>query len=275
MKVNAYTEIDSVYLSQVKKFPLLSSNEELDLALKISQGSKAALEKLINSNLRLVITAALRFAKFSVPLMDLIQEGNMGLITAAHKFSIKFGTRFSTYAYPWIVQYMIRYLKTRVSPIVIPGRKDGMLKNMYKAREELTLQNGEAPSNSELASYMGISEAALKNLLQYDFSVSSLDLEINDSDKSTSLGDMIPDSTYSPEELYMRSEEKEGVQHLLSTLPANESRVLWYRFNFACEEKQKTLRELSSIFEISPEAIRQTEIRAIRHLKNNVLQSAV
>ena len=270
MKANVYTEIDSVYISQIKRFPLLSANEESELAHRIVQGDRAALEKLVNSNLRLVITVALRFTKLSAPLMDLIQEGNMGLITAAHKFNGKYGTRFSTYAYPWIVQYMIRYMKTRVAAIVIPNRKDAMLKAMHKAREDLTLENGEAPSNSELAEYMGISESALRSLLKYDFSVSSLDMEVGDGEKATSLGDMLPDTTYSPEEQYMIREEKEEVRSLLGTLSANESKVLWYRFNFACDEKQKTLRDLSTLFGISPEAIRQTEIRAIRHLRRNV-----
>ncbi|MBQ1662802.1 MAG: RNA polymerase sigma factor RpoD/SigA [Treponema sp.] len=270
MKANVYTEIDSVYISQIKRFPLLSANEESELAHRIAQGDRAALEKLVNSNLRLVITVALRFTKLSAPLMDLIQEGNMGLITAAHKFNGKYGTRFSTYAYPWIVQYMIRYMKTRVAAIVIPNRKDAMLKDMHKAREDLTLENGEAPSNSELAEYMGISESALRSLLKYDFSVSSLDMEVGDGEKATSLGDMLPDTTYSPEEQYMIREEKEEVRSLLGTLSANESKVLWYRFNFACDEKQKTLRDLSTLFGISPEAIRQTEIRAIRHLRRNV-----
>ena len=269
MKANVYAEIDTVYLSEVKRYPLLSPAQESELAMEISGGNRKSLEKLINSNLRLVIRAALHFKETGVPVMDLIQEGNMGLITAAGKFSPSFGTRFSTYAYPWIMQYMIRYLKTRFPQIVIPGRKEVLLKIMRQAREELSMSSasGEAPTNKALASYMGISENLLRELQKCDFSVSSLDFEVSDQGKSTSLADIIPDSTYSPEEMLMKREEKEEVRILLRTLPANESKVLWYRFNFACDEKQKTLRELSLLFGISPEAIRQTELRAIRHLK--------
>ncbi len=261
-------EIAAEYLAQLKKYPLLDAGEERELSIKIQEGSAEALDKMIKCNLRLVVNIAKNFLNACESVMDLIQEGNIGLITAARKFNASYNTRFSTYAYPWIIQYMIRYLNSHSAMIALPTRKDQILRRIQKARQELFSLKGRTASEQEIASHIGISQALVRNCLKYEFTVASLDSMLSDEENSLSLGDLISDTTYSPENQYLSKEEKRDVRSMMNALPLNERKVIWYRYNFECEQKTKTLREVSSLMGVSPEAVRQTEMRAIRRLKN-------
>ena len=142
------------YLADIQRYPLLSAAEECDLSEKINASDESAYKKLVNCNLRLVVSVALRIAHNaanSVSEMDLIQEGSMGLMVAARKFSPAFGTRFSTYAYPWIAQYMLRYINTKTAFISIPHRKEALIRSIQKASSYLSQLNGTAPSVSDIA----------------------------------------------------------------------------------------------------------------------------
>ena len=127
---NMEKDVVGSYLNSIKTFSLLSAEEESELSVKIQKGDKAALQRLINSNLRLVVSLARRMQVSSSLIMDLIQEGNLGLMVAAEKFRADFKTRFSTYAYPWIAQYMLRYLNIRTSFISLPNRKELMIRKL-------------------------------------------------------------------------------------------------------------------------------------------------
>lgn len=127
----------ALYLNEIKSYPLLSESEEKSLLKKIAAGDEKAKTRFINSNLRLVISIAGRFADSNTSFMDLIQEGNIGLMTAVSKFKISFRTRFSTYAYPWIVQYMQRYVQTKSTDIYIPDNKIVLLREINEVRAEL------------------------------------------------------------------------------------------------------------------------------------------
>ena len=261
------------YLNSIKTFSLLSAEEESELSVKIQKGDKAALQRLINSNLRLVVSLARRMQVSSSLIMDLIQEGNLGLMVAAEKFRADFKTRFSTYAYPWIAQYMLRYLNIRTSFISLPNRKELMIRKIQKAQTYFFQQNGREACVSELAIVTGIPEDKVVEYLNYSYTVASLDVEVSDEGNSATIGDLLPDMTFSPEEQIMKNETKKTVTALMNSLPAKERNVLWYRYNFDGDMHTKTLREVSKIVGVSPEAVRQTEIRAVKHMKAAVEKS--
>src|SRR5574344_1929499 len=139
------------YVNEIKSYKLLTAEEEADLSKKIAEGSEYARKQLVNSNLRLVISIAKKFCDSNIPIMDLIQEGNIGLITAASKFNYSYNTRFSTYAYSWIMQYMLRFIHTKTCAIHIPNRKKEILRCLNNARAALYQKNGYEASNEELA----------------------------------------------------------------------------------------------------------------------------
>lgn len=255
------------YLSSIMNYGLLSAEEESQLSIKIQAGDKKALQKLINSNLRLVVSLARKMQVSSSIIMDLIQEGNMGLMVAAEKFRADFNTRFSTYAYPWIAQYMLRYMNSRTSFISLPNRKEMMIRKIQKIQSYFFQQNGREATVSELALNTGITEEKVVEYLNYSYTVASLDVEVSDEGNSVSVGDLIPDMTYSPEENFMKEETRETVRSLMDSLPGKEKSVLWYRYNFDGDMHVKTLREVSKLIGVSPEAVRQTEIRAVKHMQ--------
>ena len=261
-------EIASEYLAQLKSYPLLDADEERELAIRIQEGSREALDKMVKCNLRLVVSLSKNFLNTCESVMDLIQEGNLGLITAAKKFNASYNTRFSTYAYPWIIQYMIRYLNSHSAMISLPTRKDQILRRIQKARQELFSSSGRMPGEQQIAKYLGLSHSLVHNCLKYEFTVASLDSLVSEDGSSVSLGELISDTTYSPENQYLNKEEKMDIHSLLNSLPLNERKVIWYRYNFECEQKTKTLREVSSLMGVSPEAVRQAELRAIRRMKS-------
>lgn len=263
-------EIDLSYMRQIQKFPLLSLQDEVDLSDKIKKGDKKALSALVNSNLRLVVSIALKFTRTTADVMDLIQEGNMGLMVAAKKYNPSFNTRFSTYAYAWITQYMLRFVKSRTQFISLPARKEELLRRVKDAQANLYELTGKEPSEEEVASYLGMDMEELKSVFAYSYSVASLDCEVSDDDPST-LASVIADSDSTPEERFMIEEEKEHLYSLIAGLPVNEQKVLKYRYNFANDLRLKTLREIGKLMGVTPEAVRQTEIRAVKHLKHAVL----
>ena len=175
-----------MYLEEIQKYPLLSSTEEKAVAEKISSGDKPALKKLINSNLRLVVSIANKFrTTYKVSVMDLIQEGNLGLMAAAEKFSTKYNTRFSTYAYPWVLQYMLRFIHSKTAMISIPQRKEEVLRRLSNVQSEYNQITGRNASKEELVKYLGISPDELNEALDCLYSYTSLDCECKEEGTAT------------------------------------------------------------------------------------------
>lgn len=261
--------ISKGYLKQVLAYPLLTAQEEADLAAKIAQGDKAAFTRLVNCNLRLVISLAKRCNSAAVSMMDLIQEGNLGLMNAAQKFSASFGTRFSTYAYPWIMQYMLRYIDSHASFIPVAGGRGRMLKRIHESQGYLYQRNGREATPAELSSFLELSEDKIRDCLNSDYSVSSLDVVVSgDGGTEVALGELIADTKYAPEDLLIDTETREEVRRMVSGLPRNEKMVIWYRFNLDGDKHRKTFRELARMIGMSPESVRQAEIRALKRLRN-------
>lgn len=262
-------EMYESYVKQIQRYPLLSFEEETELSNRIQSGDTAAQTKLIQCNLRLVVSIAKKFNSSKVSIMDLIQEGNIGLMTAAAKYHYSFKTRFSTYAYSWILQYMLRFLYNKTSMITLPHRKDELLRRVTSAQNLLYQKTGREPSVHELAVYLSVDEKELASVMQYSYSVASIDSTCSDDDNAT-LGDLLPDSTYDPEQRYMIETKKKDVHTLLETLPEKEQKVIYNRYNLGCDLHTKTLREISDMLGVSAETVRQMEIRAIRQMKRTV-----
>ncbi|MFA6856752.1 MAG: RNA polymerase sigma factor RpoD/SigA [Treponema sp.] len=262
-------DIFYTYVNEIKAYKLLTAEEETELSKKIAAGSEAARKTLINSNLRLVISIAKKFSDSNIPIMDLIQEGNIGLITAVTKYNYSFNTRFSTYAYSWIMQYMLRYMHAKASLIHLPNRKKEMVHCLNNTRSYLYQKNGHEPSCEELAAYLCLPVEQVRAGINISYNVVSLDSTYGEHDEMT-VSDNIPDQTPGPEEDSMRGVAKLEVYKLMQTLPEMEQKVVYHRFNFDNDRKTKTLREVGVLLGVSAETVRQMEMRAIQRMKVSV-----
>ena len=262
-------EMYESYVRQIQRYPLLDYEQEIELSKRIEQGDVSACKELVQSNLRLVVSVAKKFAGAKDCVMDLIQEGNVALMAAAGKYHYSFNTRFSTYAYTWILQYMLRYLNNKVSMISLPHRKDELLRRVTLARQVFVQKTGSEPTVAELASYLNVTEGDVRTVLSYEYTFTSLDTECSEEHNAT-VGDLLPDSTYDPERAYILHESKNNVTALLNSLPEKERLVIHYRYNFAHDVHAKTLRELSDDLGVSAETVRQMELRAVRRMQKAV-----
>ena len=263
-------QIDTVYalyLNEVKNYRLLTAEEEKALLERIAEGDEDARKRFINSNLRLVISIAGRFADSNTPFMDLIQEGNIGLMTALSKFKTSFHTRFSTYAYPWILQYMQRYVHTKSTDIYIPDNKIDLFRKVNEARSELFAKNGFAPSDGDIARVLNVEEKVVRDITVMPWNVVSLDAPCSEYDEAA-FGDSIPDTSAGPEETAIGRILKQEVRAFIDTLPKEEGSVMRCRYDFD-GMGQRTLFETSELLGVSSETVRKAEIRALRFIKEN------
>ena len=257
----------ALYLNEVKNYRLLTAEEEKALLERIAEGDEDARKRFINSNLRLVISIAGRFADSNTPFMDLIQEGNIGLMTALSKFKTSFHTRFSTYAYPWILQYMQRYVHTKSTDIYIPDNKIDLLRKVNEARSELFSKNGFAPSDADIARVLNVGEKLVRDIAVMPWNVVSLDAPCSEYDEAA-FGHSIPDTSAGPEETAIGRILKQEVRAFIDTLPKEEGSVMCCRYDFD-GMGQRTLFETSELLGVSSETVRKAEIRALRFIKEN------
>lgn len=260
-------EILESYVNQINKFKLLTSEDEKELSKKIENGDKKAVDTLVKSNLRLVVSVAGKIVKnYKASIMDLIQEGNMGLMAAAEKFSHSFNTKFSTYAYPWILQYMLRFIHNKTAVISIPQRKEILLRNLSKVQNSFIQKHGRYPAKTELCAILGIGMEELNEIIAFEFSFTSLDSSCGDCSDVT-FGELIPDFTFNPEQNLIYKESIQRIHDLVDSLPKRERIIIKQRFNFECKSSVPTLREISAALGVSAETVRQIEIRALRKIR--------
>mgnify|MGYP000932555146 CR=1 FL=1 len=257
----------ALYLNEVKTYRLLTAEEEKALLERIAEGDEAARKRFINSNLRLVISIAGRFADSNTPFMDLIQEGNIGLMTALSKFKTSFHTRFSTYAYPWILQYMQRYVHTKSTDIYIPDNKIVLLRKINEVRAELFSKNGFMPSDADIARVLHVEEKTVRDISVMPWNVIRFDSPCSDYE-DTVCGDSIPDTASGPEETAIGKILKQEVRTFIDSMPEEERRVMLCRYDFD-GMGQRTLFETSELLGVSSETVRKAEIRALRFIKEN------
>jgi RNA polymerase primary sigma factor len=262
------SDYDSIseYLKEIRKYPLLSFQEEIDLSHRVQEGDLAAHKKLIESNLRLVVTIARKYAAPDMPLLDIIQEGNLGLITAAQKYEFSYNVRFSTYACWWIQQAITRAIANKRRIIRLPFRKEELAGRIRRVSSELYQKLSRMPSNDEIASALGISMQEVTNIMLCAGSVTSLDVQLEDED-SVSLKDIIPDSTYNPEDMFMKQYTRDCMLKVMDDLKETERDILVKRYNLQNDGSNYTLKSIGNQYGVSAETIRQVELRALRKLK--------
>ena len=266
-KKSKFTEDNlQAYFNQIKKIPLLSFEEEQELSKQIQKGDELAKQKLIEANLRLVVKIAKSYMTGSVQLLDLIQEGNLGLIKAAEKYDYRKKVRFSTYAAWWIKQAIVRSLSNKRRSIRLPHRKEETLKKIQKTFNTLSQRFMRKPSLREVADELGMQEDDVSSLLNAAHSIVSLDLET--SDEAGTLLDLCEDYSYFPEDELMKKSLHQDTLKILEHLLERERQILMYRFSFYGNQKY-TLKRIGEKMGLSPETVRQIEKRAIEKLKDH------
>ena len=254
------------YFQQIKNTKLLSFQEELSLSRKIQDGDEDAKQRLIEANLRLVVKIAKAYITPDVSFLDLIQEGNLGLIRAAGKYDYKKNVRFSTYAAWWIKQSIVRSLSNKRRAIRLPHRKEEALKKIQKTFYLLNQKLLRKPSVEEVAEELRMKVEDVSSILNAASSVASLD---NDNYfESGSLLDVCEDNSFSPDNELMEKSMREETMKFLEHLLEKEKQILLYRFSFYGGKKY-TLKKIGEQLGISPETVRQIEMRAIRKLREH------
>ncbi|MDJ0624867.1 MAG: sigma-70 family RNA polymerase sigma factor [Candidatus Caenarcaniphilales bacterium] len=265
---------DSVqlYLKTIGKISLLSAEEEIRLAKDIasdnSEKSKKACNKLIQANLRLVVSIAKRYASNSIPLLDLIQEGNTGLMKAAKKFDYELGYRFSTYATWWIKQAITRSINEKERAIRIPAHVLDQINKLRKTVDKLTREYGRPPSEQELSSSLDFSMADVKLWKEIENETLSLESPINKEHEGT-LSEVISDlDEKTPESELQHKLLKRDLLKFLNQLEEEERSILELRFGFNRTETYHSIEEVSKVLDISRDRVRKVEFKALRKLKN-------
>ena len=255
-----------IYLQQIGKIPLLSGDEELKVAKEIYETqSEVARKVLINANLRLVVSIAKKYIGRGLSFLDLIQEGNLGLIKATEKFDYTKGYKFSTYATWWIQQSITRAIADKARIIRLPIHLIESINKIKKTTLDLTTELGRIPNKQEIADKMEISVAKLTSIIQ---STISIDTPTGQKDDSNKIIDYIVDeSTLAPETLVSQESLLDDIKGMLEQLSQKERDVLILRFGLNNNGNKKTLDEIGTIYGVSRERIRQIENRAISKLK--------
>ena len=258
-----------IYLQQIGKIPLLTAEQELDVAKRIKESNdELAKDTLINANLRLVVSIAKKYIGRGLSFLDLIQEGNMGLMKAAEKFDYAKGYKFSTYATWWIQQSITRAIADKSRIIRLPVHMIETLSKIKKVTVDLTTETGKVPSKEEIAYRVGISVSKLTSLIKAAQSTISIETPATTKDESSKLGDFIVDeSTMSPDSRVSQENLLEDIQKMLNQLSPKERDVLIMRYGLNDDGNRKTLEEIGSRYGVSRERIRQIENRAISKLK--------
>lgn len=270
-KVEGGVSTDPVrmYLREIGKIPLLSSEEEISLAQKNEKGDRKAKRKLTESNLRLVVSIAKKYVMRGLSLLDLIQEGNQGLIRAVEKYDWRKGFKFSTYATWWIRQAITRAIADQARTIRIPVHMVETINKLIRIQRQLMQQLGREPTAEEVAEVMGdgMTPTRVREILKIAQDTTSLETPVGDEEDSM-LGDFIADtSQLSPIEQASRELLKENIDEVLSTLTDREAKVLKMRFGLEGKNPM-TLEEVGREFGVTRERIRQIEAKALRKLKH-------
>ena len=256
-----------VYLKEIGRVPLLSSEEEVDLAIRISNGDVAAKQRLSEANLRLVVSIAKRYLGRGMQFLDLIQEGNLGLIKAVEKFDYTKGFKFSTYATWWIRQAITRAIADQARTIRIPVHMVETINKVKKVQSQLLHQNGHEPSPDEIAEEIDMPVDKVREIMRVAQEPVSLETPIGEEEDSH-LGDFIPDNDApAPADAASHTMLREQLADVLSTLTPREAKVLKLRFGLE-DGRSRTLEEVGKEFNVTRERIRQSEAKALRKLRH-------
>jgi RNA polymerase primary sigma factor len=255
------------YLNKLTKAPLLTPEEEVELTRAVQRGDKCARQRLIESNMRLVINIAKSYRSRAIPLEDLIQEGAIGLMQAAERFDPEKGFRFSTYATHWIRQAIGRAIDNKSKAIRLPAHVSQSLRRIEKERLRLARELGADPSQDQLACALGISARKLNALVQSSQDLLSLDMAVGDN-SGTTLGGLIRDNrNEDPEAIVLSEEVMEELSRVLLELNEREQKVMRLRFRLDGAQDPTMQEDIAKEMRLSRERIRQIEIQAIKKLR--------
>ncbi len=256
-----------MYLKEIGKVPLLSAAEEIEIAKRMADGNQDAKKQLAEANLRLVVSVAKRYVGRGMLFLDLIQEGNLGLIKAVEKFDYRKGYKFSTYATWWIRQAITRAIADQARTIRIPVHMVETINKLIRVNRQLLQEYGREPRPDEIAREMGISEEKVREIIKVAQEPVSLETPIGEEEDSH-LGDFIPDDDApAPAEVAAFTLLKEQLMEVLDTLTPREEKVLRLRFGLD-DGKARTLEEVGREFNVTRERIRQIEAKALRKLRH-------
>ncbi len=256
-----------MYLKEIGRISLLSPEEEMDLSIKVANGDEEAKNRLAESNLRLVVSIAKRYVGRGLLFLDLIQEGNIGLMKAVDKFDYDKGYKFSTYATWWIRQAITRALADQARTIRVPVHMVETINKMARIQRQLTLELNREPSEEEIAKKMNISVEKVRDVIKISQDPVSLETPIGEEDDSH-LGDFVKDpNSMTPEEYATNQILKEEIKEVLGTLQEREQEVLELRFGLI-DGTSHTLEEVGKRFNVTRERIRQIEAKALRKLRH-------
>ena len=253
------------YFNQIKSFPLLNFEEEQEIAKNIQNGNMEFRQRLVESNLRLVVKIARLYMSSDIHFLDLIQEGNIGLIHAAERFDPKKQVRFSTYASWWIRQSILRYLANKRRLIRLPQKKEEIMRKIQKSYHTLAQYLRRMPNAAEIAQEIGESKDDVAAILSITSNMVSLD---HTDTESGSVLEFHKDYTYNPEYMMLKEDSKSATMQILNSLKGREKKILMYRYQFIGSGKE-TLKKISNKMGISPETVRQIEMKALKKIRVN------
>jgi RNA polymerase primary sigma factor len=258
----------SIYLNEIDKIPLLTREQEVNLAKRMTAGDGLAKEHLIKSNLRFVVNIAKKYRNNGLPLIDLINEGNLGLIIAAERFDYTKGYHFISYAVWWIRQSILKALSEKARLIRLPLNRANELLQIEKIKREFSQRNGDNPTAVEIAEALDMKKNDVKDILNASKQYVSIESPLGTSDRDGKLSDLIEDANgREPEQDIIVKDLKDTIRKTLETLSENEREVIKYRFGLE-GVRPMSLKELGKMFGLTKERIRQIEKKAIKRLKH-------
>jgi RNA polymerase primary sigma factor len=262
----ATTDALQLFLNEAARYPLLTAAEEVELAKLIERGDKAAKDRMINSNLRLVVSIAKKYQGHGLSLLDLIQEGIIGLIRAVEKFDWRRGFKFSTYATWWIRQAVQRGVANKARTIRIPVHIAERETKIARAERELAAKLDRPPTDAEIAKHAKLSTKHVREVRSAARAVTSLDKPLGDAGDGGALGDLFASEERQPDEEVHVSLQEEVLHRALAELPERERNVLKLRYGLDGDSDPKSLEEIGRILGLTRERVRQIEMRALEHL---------
>jgi len=261
-------DVLSIYLRDINRMPLLSREEEKECATLAAQGDEAAKEKLVESNLRFVVKIAKQYQNQGLPLIDLINEGNIGLMKAVEKFDVTRGYHFISYAVWWIRQAILKAIYGKSRMIRLPFNRVYELMKIARLRNKLQSENAAKPQIAEIAQKLDMDKDQVENLINISQELVSLERPISDEKDSASVSDFLEDeSTDDPEQVAIDASLKSDVNNALKTLTEKESSIIQYRFGLNGKTPM-SLQEIGNKYNLTKERIRQIEKRALKKLRH-------
>jgi len=269
ISVKSDDNIISLYLKDINAIPLLTREEENELAVRAAQGDKLAKDKIVTANLRFVVNVAKKYQNHGLDLLDLVSEGNIGLLTAIERFDVTKGFHFISYAVWWIRQAILKSICEKSRMIRLPLNRANELVQIEKARKTITGNQSDEEELMEIADMLNMETSHVRDMINISRDMVSLDAQLRPGDsESASIGNFMEDSRYAnPEEAAIANNMQQEIDTVLETLTEKEAEVIRYRFGLNGKQLM-SLKEVGDVFHLTKERIRQIEKKAIRRLQH-------